>query len=1037
MRYLTVAHLRGVLLVCGLLAMMTAAALAQTFADPGFTAETVVTLPIYQPVGLTWAPDGRMFVWQESGLVRIVKNGVLLTTPFLNISSHVNNLNDRGMLGVALDPNFAVNGYIYLLYVYEDGGNPSASGPKTIRVTRMQADPANPDVALPNSEVVILGSISTPGCANLPDGSDCIANNSDSHSAGTLRFAPDGKLFVSIGDGASYDNPDVLAFRAQNLNRYEGKILRINPDGSAPGDNPFDDGTNSARSKIYAYGLRNPYRFALSPTGEPYIGDVGWGSYEEQNRGRGANFGWPCYEGQSPSAYQTAFTNCQGLSASAITFGLYTYSRGNGAATIGGTFYTAQVFPAQYRGNYFFADYVQGWIRRMILDANNNVSSVVDFATSVTDLVSLELGPDGALYYISLSTGQVRRIRSANAPPVAAVTATPTSGYSPLTVNFSSNGSVDPGGLQLGYLWEFGDGAASTSTSPNPTFTYTASGVQTFTAKLTVTNTQNASASSTVKLTVGSRPPTASISAPSDGARFNAGETVTFQGAATDPDEILSSSALSWNVLLHHDDHIHPYFIATGPQGSFVTVDHGGGVYYWEIILTATDSSGLTSTTRVNVYPIPSSGALPTPWVEQDVGDVTQAGSATYTGGTFTVRGNGRDIWGTDDAFHFVYRTLTGDGQITARVATVQNTFQWAKAGVMIRESLISDSRNALMAVTPGAGTTFQSRPNPGDITAETLGGGFAAPYWVRLVRSGSTFSGYQSSDGVTWTLVGSQTISLASSVYVGLAVTSTNTAALCAATFDNVTVSGSGGGGNVPPTVNLTAPSSGASFTAPANITLNATASDSDGTINRVEFYQGATLIGTTTTATNGVYSFAWNNVAAGNYTLTARAYDNANAPTTSNSVAVTVNSVGGGGSNGLRGEYYDNIDFTALRLTRTDATVNFNWGRGAPATGIGADTFSVRWTGQVQPQFSETYTFYTTSDDGVRLWVNGQLIIDNWTDHSAVENSGTITLVAGQRYDIRLEYYDRTGNATIRLSWSSLSRAKQIIPQSRLFTP
>lgn len=137
-----------------------------------------------------------------------------------------------------------------------------------------------------------------------------------------------------------------------------------------------------------------------------------------------------------------------------------------------------------------------------------------------------------------------------------------------------------------------------------------------------------------------------------------------------------------------------------------------------------------------------------------------------------------------------------------------------------------------------------------------------------------------------------------------------------------------------------------------------------------------------------------------------------------------------------GLKGEYYDNLDFTNLRVTRIDPAVDFSWDQSIPAAGVGADTFSVRWTGQISPQYSEMYTFYTTSDDGVRLWVNGQQLINNWTDHSPVENSGSIMLVAGQRYDIRLDYYENTLGAQIQLCWSSASQPKQIIPQSRLYS-
>jgi len=142
-------------------------------------------------------------------------------------------------------------------------------------------------------------------------------------------------------------------------------------------------------------------------------------------------------------------------------------------------------------------------------------------------------------------------------------------------------------------------------------------------------------------------------------------------------------------------------------------------------------------------------------------------------------------------------------------------------------------------------------------------------------------------------------------------------------------------------------------------------------------------------------------------------------------------------GTGTGLRGEYYNNMDFTSLVLTRDDTTINFNWGEGSPDATVGADTFSVRWEGQVEPRVegSETYTFYTTSDDGVRLWVNDQLLIDNWTDHGPTEDTGTITLTGGQKYDIVLEFYENAVGSVIKLEWSSPSQTEEIIPQTQLY--
>ncbi|MFN2384825.1 MAG: PA14 domain-containing protein, partial [Thermoanaerobaculia bacterium] len=141
------------------------------------------------------------------------------------------------------------------------------------------------------------------------------------------------------------------------------------------------------------------------------------------------------------------------------------------------------------------------------------------------------------------------------------------------------------------------------------------------------------------------------------------------------------------------------------------------------------------------------------------------------------------------------------------------------------------------------------------------------------------------------------------------------------------------------------------------------------------------------------------------------------------------------GGTGTGLTGEYFDNQDFTSLKVTRVDPTVNFSWGSGSPASGVGKDTFSVRWTGQVEPEFSETYAFYTVSDDGVRLWVNGQLLIDNWTDHASTEDRGTIVLAAGQTYDIRMDFYEKGGGAIAKLLWSSASTPKAAIPEEYLY--
>jgi hypothetical protein len=250
-----------------------------------------------------------------------------------------------------------------------------------------------------------------------------------------------------------------------------------------------------------------------------------------------------------------------------------------------------------------------------------------------------------------------------------------------------------------------------------------------------------------------------------------------------------------------------------------------------------------------------------------------------------------------------------------------------------------------------------------------------------------------------------------------------------------NIVFTGPATTSNPAPTVSLS--TNGTSFTAPASISLAATASDSNGTVSKVDFYNGGTLIGTDTTSP---YSWIMSSLAAGSYTLSARATDNGGAVGSSNSVAVVVSTtttppVVVGTGTGLTGQYFDNKDFTGASISRTDATVNFNWGSGSPSSAIGADTFSARWTGQVQAQYSQTYTFHVTGDDGIRLWVNNVLLIDKWIDQQPTESSGSIALTAGTKYNIKLDYYENQVGAVAQLRWSSASTLKAIIPTSQLY--
>jgi regulation of enolase protein 1 (concanavalin A-like superfamily) len=207
----------------------------------------------------------------------------------------------------------------------------------------------------------------------------------------------------------------------------------------------------------------------------------------------------------------------------------------------------------------------------------------------------------------------------------------------------------------------------------------------------------------------------------------------------------------------------------------------------------AVDAAGNSSAVGAQTYTIapvpPDGGALPAGWQTQDIGAVGVTGKASFASGTYSVTGAGADIWGTADALRYAYVTLSGDGQISARVATEQNVNVWTKAGVMIRDSVAPGSAQALMLVSPGKGTAFQRRVATNGVSTHTAGALVTAPYWVRLTRIGNTITASQSADGSTWTVVGTDTIAFAPTVLIGLAVSSHSSTAAATATFDNVVV--------------------------------------------------------------------------------------------------------------------------------------------------------------------------------------------------------------------------------------------------------
>jgi regulation of enolase protein 1 (concanavalin A-like superfamily) len=272
--------------------------------------------------------------------------------------------------------------------------------------------------------------------------------------------------------------------------------------------------------------------------------------------------------------------------------------------------------------------------------------------------------------------------------------------------------------------------------------------------------------------------PTVTVSSPLPGNVFPAPGAISINATAGDPDGTVHRVDFYQGSTLIGTD-------ATAPYGLDVS-GLAGGTYFFSAI--ATDNLNATTMTPPIGVTV-SASAPPPPWIDADVGAVAALGSASFTSPTFAVRGSGTDIGGTADVFHYMYQTVSGDVTIVARVASVENTNATARAGVMIRENLSPGSKQAAMLMSPASGISFQRRTAVGAVALVTAGPVVPPPYWVRLVRSGSTFSGYTSPDGVIWTLVGSSSVSMSSSVLVGLPVTSRKNGTINTSTFDGVSV--------------------------------------------------------------------------------------------------------------------------------------------------------------------------------------------------------------------------------------------------------
>jgi glucose/arabinose dehydrogenase len=559
--------------------------LPTTTLPAGFNDSTLVD-GLVRPTSMEVAPDGRIFVTEQDGRLRIVTaQGQLLAQPFLTLN--VDNQMERGLLGVTFDPKFKRNGYVYVYYTVPNGLNTHN------RVSRFTA---RGNVAVPGSEKVLIDI--QPPTPDLP---------LQIHNGGAMHFGPDGKLYIAVGD---HYLPETAA---QDLTNLHGKFLRINRDGTIPPSNPFYRKLKGVNRAIYAYGFRNPFTFSFQPsTGRMFVDDVQADDFEEiDDVKRGGNYGWPYYQANKKQMGKAP-------KSSNLIRPIVTYAHGDGpmqgCAVTGGIFYEPArgQFPGKYEGQYFFADFCNQWIH--VMDPNTH--KVSSFATGVAPfLVDLDVGRNGTLYYLSRGSwtesgglGSIHRIQyQPNDPPRLA--------HPPenelVSVGHSATFSVSPSGTApFRFQWQRNGQNIPGATASVYTTAPTAMGDNGAHYRVIITNGigKVTSADATLAVTA-SQPPIPVITSPDPSLTYHNGDTVVATGDATDyQGNPLPDGAFSWQVLLHHNDHYHPVVAPTGNTRSvrFFTGPHGDmkSKLSYLILLTVTDpSSGVSTTVTREIYP--------------------------------------------------------------------------------------------------------------------------------------------------------------------------------------------------------------------------------------------------------------------------------------------------------------------------------------------------------------------------------------------------------------------------------------------------
>jgi glucose/arabinose dehydrogenase len=630
-----------VVFLLGLAVFSSASVYAQVF--PADFARVLVTNGIVYPSAMAFAPDGRIFVAEQGGKLRVIKNNVLLPTAFVELS--VSFSGERGLIGIALDPDFSTNNYLYLYYTV-----PTA--PIHNRISRFTA---NGDVVLAGSESIVLELDPLSGATN--------------HNGGAMHFGKDGKLYVAIGENAN-------TAHAQNLDTYHGKLLRINKDGSVPEGNPYPTGSEQ-RKRVWAHGLRNPYTFSVHPeTGRIFVNDVGQDSWEEINDATtgGKNFGWPTTEGTFNAATYPNFTNP-----------VYAYMQGSGdgkgCAITGGTFFypSATNYPSVYLGKYFFQDLCNAWINT--LDVSGTVATRSPFATAAGGSnLALTVGNDGNLYYLSRGSSALYKV-------IYNKTTVPFITNHPASVTVAEGGAATFNVSALGttpFTYQWQKDGVNIPGQTNPVLTLNGVAPEDGADyRVIVSNSAGNTTSNVATLTVTSNTlPVATILHPGPGTMYAAGTSIDFSGAGSDSeDAVLPAAAFRWQINFHHNTHKHDEPPLEGVKsGAFLIPDEGetsDNVWY-RIILTVTDSKGGTGKDSVDVLPRKSTITLTTnpPGLQFTVDGQPFSSSLTLTSVEGILRTFGTHSPQIKDDGEYEFESWSNGGEITHSLATPADDLQ-------------------------------------------------------------------------------------------------------------------------------------------------------------------------------------------------------------------------------------------------------------------------------------------------------------------------------------------------------------------------